>query len=190
MTLKAVARNATGDSVAADFQFLSPDTTITVGTTSGLVTAVAATGTGRVQVAIFGQDTVATRLDTLKFILTARADTLALVGADSVDVLVDSVGVNLTARIDGGSPRAAVPGRPITFRLIQPAASDSTVVLPSGRGADSVLTGTTGTAALRVRGRSGRTIPDRAVVEINAYRADGQLIPGSSRQVVLRFRHQ
>ncbi|MFN0178948.1 MAG: hypothetical protein ACKVZ0_09110 [Gemmatimonadales bacterium] len=190
VTLHAVARNANGDSVAAEIQFLTPDTTITVGQTTGVITGARASGTGRVQVVTFGTDTVLTRLDSLKFTLTAAADTMVLVGADSVEVRVDETGTNLGVRLDGGSPAAPVAGRPITFTLIEPAAADSTVILPSGRAADSVVTTINGTATLRVRGRSGKTIPDRAVVEINAYRADGQRIPGSSRRVVIRFLHQ
>lgn len=141
------------------------------------------------QVAAFGEDTVLTRLDSLTFTLTGRADTVA-VASDSVDVAIDTDGIALAAILSGGSPLVPVVGRPITFTLIQPAASDSTILFANTRGADSAVTGVNGQASVRLRGIKDRSVPDRAVVEVSAYRANGQKIPGSNRRIVVRFRHQ
>ena len=84
-----------------------------------------------------------------------------------------------------------VVGRPVTFRIIDPVPADSpAVAFPSGRVADSLTTGANGIATGTIRGVTGRAVPDRAVVEINARRASGELIPGSGLRIVIRFRHQ
>jgi len=189
VTLQATARDANGEAVDATIRFLTGDTTITVGESNGVVTARVATGTGRVQVVAFGEDSVASRLDTLRFTLTARADTLVL-PTDSVDVTVDTLGTALTAVLRGGTPLRPVEGRPITFRLVTPAAGDSTVLFANHRGVDSATTTGAGQATVRLRGIPRRSVPDRAVVDVSAFRANGQAIAGSSRRIVVRFRHQ
>ena len=194
ITLHAVARNSAGDSVDADVVWRTPDTTVTLDSAHGTITALQDAGTARVQVAVFGQDTLATKIDALLFTLTPKADTLLLTGADSLTATVDTLGTApLGVRLMGGTPLTAVRGRPITFRIIDPAPADSPrVVFSSNRIVDSAVTTTTGSPAVSpsVRGVRGRTAPDRAVVEINAYRANGALIPGSRRRVVIRFLHQ
>ena len=189
--IHAVARDANGDSVAAEFRWRSPDTVLAVDSTLGVVTALAATGTGRVQAAILGKDSIFSILDSLKFTLTSVADTGFLTTADSIDVPVDVTPTSIGFKLEGGTPPLAVSGRPVTFTIIEPAPADTPVVMfASGRAKDSTTTAATGIATLTIRGRTGKTIPDRAVVEINAYRATGAKIPGSGQQVVIRFRHQ
>ena len=199
LQLKAVARNAAGDSVGVPLVWRSSDTTITVDSVRGTVTPLRDAGTARIQVAAFGQDTLVTRYDALVFTLTPKADTLILTGPDSLNATVDSIGTApIGVRLMGGAPLIGVGGRPVTFRIVEPVQSDSpNVVLSTGgfasnRIVDSVLTAGTGAPAAgpAVRAARGRTAPDRAVVEINAYRASGALIPGSRRLVVVRFLHQ
>lgn len=193
MDLDAVARNAAGEAVDVGdrLRWLTPDTTVALDSATGLVTPRAATGTARIQVGIFGIDTVVTAPSSLVLTLTAKADTLLLLSPDSVEILRDRFDTApIQLRLDGGSPLVPVVGRPVTFRVIEPAPSDSpAVVFASGRAADSLTTTTTGVTAT-VRGAPGRPIPDRAVIEINAWRATGAAIPGSGRRVVVRFRHQ
>ncbi len=189
--LKAVALNQAGDSVAADFRWRTPDTTVTLDSLQGIITARLAAGTARVQLGVFGKDTIATSFAGLTFTLTAHADTLILVSADSVDVPKDTTGTPIRIQLAGGVLRTGVTGRPVSFRVIDPAPADTpAVAFTSGRVKDSLSTDGTGVTSSTVRGVKGRPVPDRAVVEINAYRASGVPIPGSGRRVVIRFRHQ
>jgi len=57
---------------------------------------------------------------------------------------------------------------------------------------DSTLTGPSGgpPTAMTVKAAAGATPPDRVVVEATAYHANGQPIPGSGIQIVIRFLHQ
>jgi hypothetical protein len=191
VTIRAVARAANGDSVDAAFRWRTPDTVIAVDSTRGTVTALLSSGTGRVQAALFGKDSIFSILDSLKFTLTAVADTGFLTTADSIDVPIDVSPTAISFKLEGGTPRTAVSGRPITFSIIEPVPADTPVVIfASGRAKDSTITATTGIATISVGGRTGKTIPDRAVVEINAYRATGAKIPGSGKRVVIRFLHQ
>ena len=196
LTLKAVARNAAGDSVGAVLAWRTPDTTIAVDSALGTVTAKYPSGKGRVQVAVVGSKPLATGLENLLFTLTAAADSLDLTAPDSLDALNDATGVQITGlTLLGGTPLAPVPGRPVSFRITDPAPADTpTVVLTSRvsqRVADSSSTDLHGVAAaMLVVGAVNQTPPDRVVVEVIAYRASGERIPGSGRQIVIRFRHQ
>ena len=157
----------------------------------GVVTAKKAAGTANIQVGVFGKDTLISSQSAVTFTLTAPVDTLRLIGADSLDVAKDGEGAEVRVALEGGTPRAGVVGRPVAIRIIDPAPADSpAVAFPSGRTADSLTTGANGLTAATIRGVAGRTVPDRAVVEINAYRASGERIPGSGRRIVIRFRHQ
>ena len=189
--LKAVALDQTGDSIAADFRWRTPDTTVTLDSLKGIITARLNAGTARVQVGVFGKDTIATSIAGLTFTLTARADTLILSSADSVDVPKDETGTAILIKLAGGATLTGIAGRPVSFRVIDPAPADTpSVAFSSGRVRDSLATDGTGATSSTVHGVKGRPVPDRAVVEINAYRASGLPIPGSGRRVVIRFRHQ
>lgn len=192
MVLRVVARNANGDSVPATLAWRTTDTAaIAIDTVRGIVTARKASGTAEVQVGVFGKDTLISTRSAIKFTLTAPVDTLRLDGPDSVDVAKDTLGTQVRVALEGGTPRAGVGGRPVAMRIIEPAPADSpAVAFPTGRTADSLTTAADGITSGTIRGVKGRTVPDRAVIEINAYRASGERIPGSGRRVVIRFRHQ
>jgi hypothetical protein len=191
--LHAVARDAAGDSVGASLVWLTPDTTVTVDA-DGLVTPLLGSGTGRVQVGVFGKDTLLTPSDSLKFTLTARADSLRLVGPDSIEVATDTAtSVALEVALVDTAAATGVAGRPIAFQIVDPVQSTTpTVVLRTAKTRDSVLTAGTGapTTPMTVKAATGQTPPDRVVVEVTAYRASGQPIPGSGVQFVIRFLHQ
>jgi hypothetical protein len=196
VTLHAVARNRAGDSVGAVLAWRTPDTTLAVDSASGTVTANYSTGQGRVQVAVVGAKPLATSLENLIFKLTAPADTLVLTGADSLDATQDAVGAQIAGLVlQGGDPVTPAAGRPVTFVVVEPTPVDSPAVVlgtaTSNRSRDSTLTDATGAAGpMTVVAALHRTPPDRVVVEAIAYRASGDLIPGSRRQFVIRFRHQ
>jgi hypothetical protein len=196
LTLTAVARNASGDSVAANIVWRTPDTTIAVDSTSGTITGLYPIGRGRVQVAVLGSDAFASGIENLAFTLTAPADTLLLTGPDSVTANIDSVGTQITGLVlQGGTPLVGVLGRPVSFTIVDPAGVDSpTVVLTSSfslRVRDSTFTDLNGLAgSLTVLAARGKHPPDRVVVQADALHPSGALIPGSGRRFVVRFLHQ
>lgn len=191
LRLSGVARNGAGDSVDAPIRWRTPDTTITIDSVTGLVTPRFAAGTARVQAGVFGQDTIVTTIGGLLLTLTAKADSLVLTTADSITLTQDTATATIRTRFLGGSPATGVLGRPLSLRIVEPAAVDSpAVAFASGRTADSTNSDQTGATTNLIRAVRNRTPPDRVVVELNARRADGQLIPGSGRRVVIRFLHQ
>jgi hypothetical protein len=196
LTLTAVAKNADGDSVAATIAWRTPDTTLAVDSATGSITALYPTGKGRVQVAVVGSDAFASGIDNLSFTLTGPADTLILTGPDSVEAAMDSVGVQITGLVlQGGTPPIPTVGRPVSFSIVDPAPVDSpSVVLTSSFGRtvrDSTFTDANGVAGtLTVIAFRGKRAPDRVVVQADALRASGELIPGSGRLFVVRFLHQ
>ncbi len=192
VSIRAVARNGAGDSVNATITWRTSDTAaIAVDTLKGIVTAKLATGMADLQIGVLGKDTLISTRSAIRFTLTGSADTLRLPESDSLEAPVDANGAQIRIALEGGTPPAGVVGRPVGFRIIEPAPADSpAVTFASGRIADSLTTGPNGIATATVVGVGGRTVPDRAVVEINAYRASGQRIPGSGRRVVIRFRHR
>ncbi len=177
---------------SAQLRWRSPDTTVTVNETTGLVQSNSgATGTARIQVGVFGSDTIVTSLTGLTITLTGRADTVHLVGDDSLTVTRDTETTSFQILAAAGTELTGVPQRPITARIIEPVPVDSpTVVFQSGRVNDSLMTANNGIATFTVRNLPNRPVPDRAVVQIRARRANGQEIPGSGRTLVIRFLHQ
>ena len=142
---------------------------------------------------VFGKDTIVSSLDHLQLTFTAKADSLMLrEGDDSLEIAEDAIGsASIKVTMLGGDPAVGVFGRPVIFRIIEPApGNEPTVVFQSNRVVDSLMTDATGSATATVRAATGRTPPDRAVVEIVAHRANGERIPNSGLQAVIRFLHQ
>jgi hypothetical protein len=115
-----------------------------------------------------------------------QADTLFGTGAlrDTV-VAPDSLSDGLEVRLDDlttGTTPAGLANRPVVFTLTYPASAGAFTLLPG----DTVLTATGGLASVQVRLVS-RTLPDSAVVEARAVRANGQIVPGSSVTFVVEF---
>lgn len=192
--LRATARNRDGEAVDVPLVWRTADTTVSLDETTGDITARQPTGTARVQVAAFGQDTLVSSADGLVFTLTGRADSLRLVGPDSLEIRRDAdTSAALDVRLVRLPEGAGVAGRPIGFRVVDPPpAGDTVVVLGRGLAADSVLSSPTGATPtpVRVWARAGRTPPDRVVVEATAFRASGAPIPGSGTRFVIRFLHE
>lgn len=187
-----MARDASGDSVAADIRWLTPDTTIILGSTTGIVTPVGDTGTARIQVAVFGKDTLLSSLAGLTLTITRQVDSLVLAGPDSLTITRDTIDLaSVQIQLLGGDPAVGVRTRPVSLRIVEPVPVDSpAVIFSSGRTRDSLMTAANGIVTGTVRAAKGRPVPDRAVVEAYAFRADGTAIPGSGRRVVIRFLHQ
>lgn len=194
LVLRAVALDAHGATVDAPIVWRTPtaDTVATLDSLTGELVGLRFPDSVRVQVALQDQDDLTSSFAKLVFKITDRADTLALLSADSVEVVADTdtsaaIQVQLS-RFSG----AAVAGRPVAFRIVEPVqTTDSTISFVNGRLVDSLLTPATGQlSTIRLRSVRGRVPPDRAVVEVTAYRASGDPIAGSPRRVVVRFLHQ
>jgi hypothetical protein len=194
LTLSAVARNSAGDSVAAEIVWRTPDTTVTIDSVGGTLTPIVPSGSARIQAAVRGRSVLASDFSQFTFSITRKADSLVLDSPDSIDVVRDTLpSPAIAARLIRLPGDPGVAGRPIVFRIIDPAVGpDTTVVLGRGRPADSVQSAATGGPGVpvTVQAARGRPPPDRVVVEITAHRASGAPIPGSGRLVVIRFLHQ
>lgn len=188
--LQADARNADGQVIDVPIQWLTADTTVTLDQT-GLVTPKQASGTAHILVGVFGKDTLLSNPDSLVLFLTERADSLRLAGPDSLDV---AAGTQASPPLEVALVAAGtgVSGRPIGFAIVDPVQGDKPdVVLRTLKVRDSLLSGSTGapSSPMTIRVATGRTPPDRVVVEATAYRATGEAIPGSGIRFVVRFRH-
>lgn len=195
LRLRADAVDSDGAPVEASivWRTTAPDTVATLDSLTGALVGLRFPDTARVQVALAGQSELSSDLSKLRFFITDRADTLELLSPDSVEVSRDAdttsaIDVQLTQLVD----TVPVAGRPVRFKVVEPAQSgDSTVVFLTGRWIDSLTTSTTGrVSTVRLRAVRNRTPPDRVVIEVTAFRPDGTPIPGSGRHIVVRFLHQ
>jgi len=181
----ARALNGRGDSVAAIITWAALDTLIVqvVDTNTGATLGKKA-GSGRIQARVGSL-----RSNPVAVVVNADADTLFAAGpvrdtvtaSTSADSLSDSLKVQLQDLPAGGSP-VNLTNRPVTFQITYPIGGAGFTLEPQ----DSLLTGTGGVAAVRVRLLS-RTLPDSAVVTASAFRANGQPVPGSVVTFVVEF---
>lgn len=180
---RARALNGRGDSVAATIVWASLDTAIVavVDSTTG-ATLGKALGAGRVQARVDALRSspltirVQSPADSVRLEAGAR-DTLDLAAGDS---LSDSLVVRLFATPENGTN---LPGRRVAYQAtVYPAAAAMVTFQPR----DTVLTGSTGRAAARLRLTAGQ--PDSVVVAATARRADGQVVAGSPVTFVVEFR--
>lgn len=180
---RARALNGRGDSVAATIVWGALDTALVavVDSTTG-ATRGKALGAGRIQAR-----TGTLRSNPLTVRVQTPADSVRAAGAvrDTVDLAAgDSLSDSLTVRVyatpDDATNR---PGRRVAFSAAIYPSTGTTVTFQAG---DTVLTGTAGTTAARLRLTSGQ--PDSVVVTATARRADGQPVPGSPVTFVVEFR--
>lgn len=185
--LTAVALDRNGAPVAADLRWRTPDTTVAVDSLSGLVTGRAA-GTGRVQAT---DGSLASGFVT--FTVQAAVDSLAVTAPQALVVAPDApASAPLGTQLLGGVPPAPVAGRWVRYRVVDPVFADTaqrTIELSTGRLADSAVTGSDGapTAVPTLRRIAGRAPPVQAVVEVEAARLSGRLVPGSGQRFVVQF---
>lgn len=176
--------NGYGDSIAADVVWATPDTTLLVLDSATGATIGVFPPSGRLQARIG-----ALRSNFLTVTVRPQADTLFANGpvrdtvtvGTSVDSLSDPLTVRLQDLTSGPSPVDLV-GRPVVFVRVYPIEPDAFTLEPG----DTVLTGTGGLATARVRLLS-RALPDSAVIEARAVRANGQPVPGSPVTFVVEF---
>jgi len=186
-TIVPVARplNGYGDSVAADVIWATPDTAAlaVLDSTTG-ATLARQPPSGRLQARVgalrsnFVTVTVRPQADTL-FATVPLRDTV--VASTSADSLSSDLTVRLQDLTSGDTPVDLV-GRPVVFTVIYPNGGGSFTLVPG----DSLLTGAGGVASVRVR-LIARPLPDSAVVEARAERANGETIPGSPVTFVVEY---
>lgn len=182
-TLQLSARplDKNGDSVAATVIWRSPDPTVTVDSTTGLVTGVAA-GTARVQASVGSLSS-----DLVSLTVLTPADTLAIVG-DSIFTLT---GATLTTPplVVSLQSRTAGPlsDRPVIYEITTPT-PDTAVTLTGGVLSDTVQTGSDGTVSSEVLTLNPAKVrPDSTIIQVRANRTHGEPVPGSGQRFIVRF---
>lgn len=192
-TLQMIARalGRDGEEIQVPISWRTADTTITIDSTSGLVTAVIP-GVGRVQ-AVEGA-------------LVSQPVTLTVLpGVDSLAVATDTVTVAASATPSGAlfaqvlqaSDTAAsgyipVAGRAVIATIVFPVFPDPsarTVEITGAALADTVVAGTDGMPAppITLSRVSGQTTPDTVRVEMRVERQSGTVVPGSGGIIVVVF---
>jgi hypothetical protein len=182
--LSAQAFNANGEVVETPITWRAADATVTVGETTGLVTGVSP-GQGRVQAS-----TGSLSSDFVSFTVTARADTLIIVGDSVVTVPVEpGLTAPLVVRVESFNPAGPLANQSVLYQITRPVAGDAPVVVLSGDvQSATVATGTDGTVTSIQLGRvPGTPPPDTAIVEVSATHTDGGPVAGSGQRFIVVF---
>lgn len=199
--LLARALDRNGQEVATTIEWATLDSTLSVDQ-AGLVTG-DFVGLGRVRAL---QGTLVS--NTINLTVLPRPDTLAIVGDDTLRVLVGEAGsAALVTRVDSYQATDTVPanGAQIIYRVVDPVFAD-----PSQRSveftgqvlADTVTTGPGGTPIVPIllNRVSGMISPDSATVEVTGLRfrhatvvddtmivVTADTVPGSGQRFIIRF---
>lgn len=185
-TIQLTARplDKNGDSVAAAVTWASPDTTVSLDATTGLLTGVAP-GTARVQAAVGSLSS-----PLITFGVIAPADTLIILG-DSVLTVPTGAGQSDSMAVELASlhPAGPVVGRKVIYAITVP---DPTAGVPvtfiGGAVVDTFTTGSDGIVTnARLVPVAGAVLPDSVVVEVRAIRTRGATVPGSGQHFFVRF---
>jgi hypothetical protein len=190
--LSARPLDKNGDSVATPIVWTAASpagaTNATIDPATGVLTGVSL-GTALVQAT---SGSLSSELIT--FSVVAAADTLVL-ATDSVLTVAPGVAVSgpLTTRLDSRltNPPSPLSGRAVTYAITSPdpAVTAPTVFLPGGVVADTLITGTDGTAAPTLTVVAGVTPPDTVIVDVRAVRTRGAVVPGSGQRFIVLFQH-
>ena len=181
LQLTAVPLDANGDSVAAPVVWRTPDVTLSIGETTGLVTGLVP-GTGEVQAT---SGSLSSALVDLTVI--APADTLVLVGDSVVTAPAAAGTATLTVRLDSRNPAGAAGTRPVGFEITRPTTAPLQVTLAAGALIQSVPSAEDGTAAVTVTLVSASAVPDSVFVVVGATRTRGAVVPGSGQRFIVLF---
>ena len=184
LQLTAVALDKDGNPVATPIDWRAPDATLTVDAATGVITGVSP-GSGRVQAFVGSLSS-----ELVTFNVIARADTLVLTG-DSVITVPAGVTASapLLVQLQSFSPAGPVPSRPVIYVVTSPPdVGPHTVELPNAALTDTVLTGTDGAVSSVTLNRvNGTTQPATAIVEVRAFRTQGEAVPGSGQRFTVNF---
>jgi hypothetical protein len=186
-TLQLSARplNKNGDSAAAQVTWVSTDPAAVIDAGGGQLTGVAP-GTTRVQATVGALGS-----DLILFTVIASADTLAISGDSIFSSASDDAAVlpSLVTLVSSFNPAGALTGRPVIYSVTSPdpAAGTPTVLLGGGVVADTLFTGSDGTAVGTLVKAAGVPPPDSIVVTVRAERTRGAPVPGSGQRFIVRF---
>ena len=173
-----------GDSAAATVTWVSADPAATIDPVTGILTGVAP-GSARVQASVGSLSSAI-----ITFAVVPPADTLAIAG-DSVFALPAGTTISpaLLTSIQSFHPAGVLPGRRVVYAITSPdpSAGPPAVTLANGLVADTVLTGSDGTASSTLSVVSGATPPPSVIVEVSAERTRGAAVPGSGQRFTVQF---
>lgn len=186
ITLRARLLDANGDSVAGTIRWRTPDTAaVALDSITGRFSGRSTTpGTGRIQ-AISGSLVVPN--PPLTFTVRPHADTLIIPAAgDTLTVTAgDSQSAPLQPKV-ATAAEAGVQDATVIVSLLFPA--DSSALLGGTVKADTLLTGSSGEPAVALRVKQhGAVRPDSAVVQVEARRPSGAVVPGSGQRILVIF---
>lgn len=183
ITLRGRLLDVNGDSIAGTIRWRTPDTTIAIDSINGRLTGLIAT-TGRIQ-AVSGSLVVPN--PPLTFSVRPHADTLIVTAAS--ETLSVAAGDSQSAALSPKVATAAavnVQDATLIFTMLFPA--DSSALLTGAVKADTVLTGSSGEPAVTLRVKQhGVVRPDSAVVQVEARRPSGAVVPGSGQVIRVIF---
>ena len=170
------ALDGRGDSVAATIYWTSLDTahvTVLDSTTGAILGK--ANGAGAIQARVGNLHSNAIAITVLAtpdtvFAASPTRDSVSI--ATKVDSLSDTLKVEV-ADTNGGTP-TGLAGRKVALQITYPTDPTAFTLVPG----DTVVTGATGIAALRVRLKN-RALPDSVVLTATARHLRGAAIPGS-----------
>lgn len=183
ITMRARLLDINGDSIAGIIRWRTPDTTLAIDSVTGRLTGLIAT-TGRIQ-AVSGSLVIPN--PPLLFNIRPRADTLVLTAAtESLTVAAgDSQSVGLGPKVTTAAA-VGVQDATLIFTMLFPA--DSSALLNGTVKGDTVLTGASGDPATTIRVKQhGAVRPDSAVVQVEARRPSGAVVPGSGQRILVIF---
>ncbi len=185
VTLRARALDLDGDSVDIPIYWRSLDTTLLLFDTTGRMTTILTSGTGRVQARAGNLYS-----DLSAFSILPRADTLRLTGPDSLTVpAIDTASGTLAVVLESNDPAGGISGSSMVFEVVDSAAAAGTVHFQGGGLALRVTTTTGGVPATAVtlRRSPGAVPPATVQVRVSAARPSGTPVPGSGQLFTLTF---
>ncbi|HTK56982.1 MAG TPA: hypothetical protein VL295_09155, partial [Gemmatimonadales bacterium] len=178
ITMRARLLDINGDSIAGTIRWRAQDTTLTIDSINGRLTG-RIVSTGRIQ-AVSGS--LAVPNPPLLFNIRPHADTLIIPAAtESLTVQAgDSQTTALNPRVATTGGTTNVQDATLIFTMLFPA--DSSALLNGSLKADTVLTGSSGESVSTFRVKQhGAVRPDSAVVQVEARRPSGAVVPGSGQ---------
>lgn len=186
LQLRARALNADGDSVAADIVWITPDTTISLDSTTGLLTTDTTAGSGRVQARV---GNLQSNLET--FTIRRRSDSISLV--DPVVITVppaDSASAALVARMLSVTPDVqGISGASLVYQVVDSATFRDVVHFAGGGQSLRAATGSDGApgTGVTLRRNPAATFPVTVIVQVSATRPSGTVVPGSGQTFSITF---
>lgn len=185
-TIQLVARplDKNGDSVAAAVTWASPDTTVSLDASTGLLTG-RAPGPAQIQASVGSLSS-----PFISFGVIAPADTLIIPG-DSVLTVPSGADQSdsMAVELESAHPAGPMVNWPVVYAITLP---DPTAGLPvtfaNGAAVDTFRTGSDGAVTnARLLPVPGAVLPDSVVVEVRAARTRGAVVPGSGQHFFVRF---